>query len=75
VEIVNHPALIYEDDADAVRKIEAVLTNAALQGSLREHLSQGAQRFSVSNFQGAMRNLVREFLEGERRVVPALKVG
>jgi len=75
VEIVNHPALIYEDDADAVRKIEAVLANAALQGSLREHLSQGAQRFSVSNFQGAMQNLVREFLEGEKGVVAALKVG
>jgi len=75
VEIVNHPALIYEDDADAVRKIEAVLANVALQGSLREHLSQGAQRFSVSNFQGAMQNLVREFLEGEKGVVAALKVG
>jgi glycosyltransferase involved in cell wall biosynthesis len=66
VEIVNHPALIYEDDADAVRKIEAVLANAALQGSLREHLSQGAQRFSVERFREAIRDVVSEFLRDKR---------
>ena len=35
VEIVNHPSLIYDNDADAVDKIDAVLKDAAVEDSLR----------------------------------------
>jgi len=66
IEIVNHPALIYEDDDDAVKKIESVLENAPLQDTLRTHLCQGAQRFSTENFKKAVRDLVFEFLNKKR---------
>lgn len=65
-EIVNHPALIYEDDDDAVRKIETVLAGAALQESLREHLSQAAQRFSIENFKTVILHVVGRFLRENR---------
>jgi glycosyltransferase involved in cell wall biosynthesis len=65
-EIVNHPALIYEDDDDAVRKIETVLAGAALQESLREHLSQAAQRFSIENFKTVILHVVGRFLREKR---------
>jgi glycosyltransferase involved in cell wall biosynthesis len=65
-EIVNHPALIYEDDDDAVRKIETVLAGAALQESLREHLSQAAQRFSIENFKTVILHVLGRFLREKR---------
>ena len=67
-EIVNHPALIYEDDDDAVRKIETVLANANLQETLRERLSQGVQRFSAERFTEAIRDIVFGFLREEQTV-------
>jgi len=60
-EIVDHPALIYEND-DAVRKIETVLVDSNLQASLRTHLAAGARRFSVESFQAQIRQVVEEFL-------------
>jgi glycosyltransferase involved in cell wall biosynthesis len=63
-EIADHPALIYESDDDAVRKIEAVLADSTLQTKLRTHLAQGAQRFSVGNFRQGIRKAVNEFLRG-----------
>ena len=63
-EIADHPALIYESDDDAVRKIEAVLADSTLQTKLRTHLAQGAQRFSVGNFRQGIRKVVDEFLRG-----------
>jgi len=63
-EIADHPALIYERDDDAVRKIEAVLADSTLQTKLRTHLAQGAQRFSVGNFRQGIRKVVDEFLRG-----------
>ncbi|MGD0225889.1 MAG: glycosyltransferase family 4 protein [Terriglobia bacterium] len=62
VEIANHPALIFESEADAVEKIVAVLTNEAEEDKLRAHLQQTAQAYSVENFQAAMRKVVAEFL-------------
>jgi glycosyltransferase involved in cell wall biosynthesis len=72
-EIVNHPALIYESDEDAVRKIEAVLADSTLATSLRTQLAQGAERFSVSSFHGAVRNLLREFLEHRKEALAAAR--
>jgi hypothetical protein len=62
-EIADHPALIYESDDDAVRKIETVLVDSSLQASLRTHLAAGARRFSVESFQGQIRQVVEEFLK------------
>ena len=61
-EIVDHPALIFADDNDAVKKIKAVLSNPDLQQSLRYHLSRQALKFSVQNFQKSLREVVDEFL-------------
>jgi len=70
VEIVNHPALVFRDEADAVHKIEAVLDHDAEQMNLRHHLQQHANRFSVESFQKQIQKAVEEFLE-ERKAVAA----
>ncbi|MGO8814920.1 MAG: glycosyltransferase family 4 protein [Terriglobia bacterium] len=62
VEIANDPALIFESEADAVEKIEAVLASEAEEERLRTHLQRTSQAFSVENFQAAMRKVVAEFL-------------
>jgi glycosyltransferase involved in cell wall biosynthesis len=63
VEIVNHPALIYENEADAVEKIDAVLTHEAEQETLRAYLREGSKAFSVKTFTEAIRRVVAEFSE------------
>ena len=65
VEIVNHPALVFEDEADAVGKIEAVLKSSAEQEHLRDHLRQSAKRFSPESFQAQIRQVVKDFLKKE----------
>ncbi len=64
VEIVNHPSLIFRDDADAVDKIDAVLENAADQDTLANHLRQKAGRFAPRAFEAQMREIVKNFLKG-----------
>lgn len=68
VEIVNHPALIFEDEADAVEKIDAVLAHDAEQERLLAHLRQGSTRFSVKTFMEAMRVVVAEFLHNRASI-------
>jgi glycosyltransferase involved in cell wall biosynthesis len=63
VEIVNHPALIYADEADAVEKIDAVLACEDEQQKLLDHLRQGSNSFSLKTFVGTMRRVVAEFAE------------
>ena len=63
VEIVNHPALIYADEADAVEKIDAVLACEDEQQKLLDHLRQGSNSFSVKTFVDTMRRVVAEFAE------------
>jgi glycosyltransferase involved in cell wall biosynthesis len=65
VEIVNHPALVFKDEADAVDKIEAVLKSSAEQENLRNHLRQSAKRFSPESFQTQIRLVVKDFLKDE----------
>ena len=65
-EIADHPALIYENDDDAVRKIEAVLVDSALQTKLRTHLAEGINRFSVDGFRRDIRKIVIEFLQEKK---------
>ncbi|MFZ0964141.1 MAG: glycosyltransferase family 4 protein [Terriglobia bacterium] len=63
MEIVNHPALVYENEADAVEKIDTVLTHEAKQENLHNHLCLGSDRFSVKTFVGTMQDVVARFLE------------
>jgi glycosyltransferase involved in cell wall biosynthesis len=63
VEIVNHPALIYGNEADATQKISAVLASDAEQESLRNHLLRSSHRFSEESFQGRIRQVVKDFLK------------
>jgi len=65
-EIVDHPELIYENDDDAVRKIEAALADSALQTKVRTHLAEGANRFSVDGFKRSIRKIVIEFLQEKK---------
>jgi glycosyltransferase involved in cell wall biosynthesis len=64
-EIVDHPALTFENEDAAVKKILAVLENGALQARLGEHLRVRSSELSVERFQHTVRSLVAEFL-GER---------
>jgi len=63
VEIINHPALIYENEADAVEKIDAILSHEAEQENMRDHLRRGSTPFSMETFVEAMRRLVAQFVE------------
>jgi glycosyltransferase involved in cell wall biosynthesis len=65
-EIVNHPALIYENHEAAAAKIERVLANTSLQNTLRDHLSQSSGRFSVDGFERSIRKIVIEFLQEKK---------
>jgi glycosyltransferase involved in cell wall biosynthesis len=63
VEIVNHPALTFDSEADAVEKIDAILTREAEQEELRDHLRLGSNSFSVKTFVETMRRVVAEFVK------------
>jgi glycosyltransferase involved in cell wall biosynthesis len=63
VEIINHPALIYQNDADAVEKIAAVLTHETEEEALRTYLRAGSKTFSVETFVGAVRRTIVELLQ------------
>jgi len=63
VEIVNHRDLVYQDVPDAVERIDKVLSSPESQDSLREHLSLGAQEFSVEAFQQGIMNVVSDFFK------------
>ena len=64
-EIVNHPALIYQDEDDAAQKICLILDSPALSGTVRQHLAGQAQKFSAQAFCAAFRDTVKEFLESK----------
>jgi len=63
VEIVNHPDLIYANEADAVAKIDSILTREPEQESLCAHLRQRSNTFSVETFVETIRRVVAEFVE------------
>ena len=70
VEIVDQPALVFRDDADAVEKIDAVLKSTAEQERLRHQLRQGATRFAPQAFQAQIHQVVRDFLKEQAAVSP-----
>lgn len=64
-EIVNHPALMFESEDDAVQKIDSVLSNKVGEEALRSHLRQRAKAFSREAFRKRVRALVGGFLQEE----------
>jgi glycosyltransferase involved in cell wall biosynthesis len=60
-EIVNHRALLYDNDADAVEKICAVLDSEALSNELIRHLRHQAEKFSTDVFISSLREVVDGF--------------
>jgi glycosyltransferase involved in cell wall biosynthesis len=65
-EIANHPSLIYQDDEDAVNKIDAVLRDREMQERLVNHLRAGAARFSTRAFTEGILAITREFIDKKR---------
>jgi predicted phosphohydrolase len=61
-EILNHDALLYRDDDDAVDKITAVLCDTELQQKLLAHLHGQANKFSAEHYMDGLRAAVEEFL-------------
>ncbi len=61
VEIVNHEALTFADDDEAVEKITRTLDDAQEQARLRDHLAGTAERFSTTRFMERVRSLVETF--------------
>jgi glycosyltransferase involved in cell wall biosynthesis len=72
-EIVDHPALTFENDDDAVRKIVAALQGRLLQTELSEHLHKRSEYLSVERFQETVRTLVAEFLGEKDRLSVAAR--
>jgi glycosyltransferase involved in cell wall biosynthesis len=65
MEIVGHqPALLYDSDDDAVRKISSTLSSPSEQQRLRETLAAASERFSTERFMQQVRTIVNEF-QGE----------
>jgi glycosyltransferase involved in cell wall biosynthesis len=62
-EIVNHPALLYEDVEEAVDKIERVLKSEVRQIELRNHLRRQSKEFSTERFKAEIREVVNQFLK------------
>ena len=61
-DILDHNALLYRGDDDAVEKIYAVLSRSALQANLLEHLRQQARKFSAERFMRDLRTIIERFL-------------
>jgi glycosyltransferase involved in cell wall biosynthesis len=60
-EIVEDPRLLYDSEDDAVRKIEAVLADRALQVRLQSSLRERSERFSTGCFMASVRRIVEEW--------------
>jgi glycosyltransferase involved in cell wall biosynthesis len=65
-EILDDSRLLYASEDDAVRKIEAVLADGALQRQLRENLFERSQLFTAARFMEAVRELVCRHASGAR---------
>ena len=62
MEIVGRePALMYESEDDAARKIASTLANPREQQRLRAHLAATSEQFSTANFMRQVRAIVNEF--------------
>lgn len=62
-EIVNHPALMFTSEMDAVDKIHAVLSNEALQNDVLAHLKLQRKIFSTHHFTSGFLNILDKYLK------------
>lgn len=69
-EIVDHEALLYRSEDDAVNKIVAVLKDGALRKSLRHHLRGQAGKFSAEHFMSELRAAVERFAQHRKHSDP-----
>lgn len=65
VEIVDNPALVFHDDADAVDKIDTILKLPHPEAPLESRM-EVQSRFSSQNFVVQIRQIVKNFLEEEK---------
>lgn len=62
VEIANLPDLQYENEQDAVVKIERLLHNVNQQVAIRQRLAENIKKFSTEHFQRSIESVVADFL-------------
>jgi glycosyltransferase involved in cell wall biosynthesis len=62
VEIVGNKKLIYESDADAVRKIEQVILSRSLQKPIQKQLLKNSVRFSIEMFTKELQHYIKKLL-------------
>lgn len=61
VEIIGDSRLIYENEQDAIKKINEVLDNEGLQIELQKHLLSNNKKFSTENFKEEIKEIVKNF--------------
>ncbi len=61
-EIVDHEALLYRNDCEAVEKIISVLNNHSLRETLIDHLRRQGEKFSAEHFMAGLRDAVERFI-------------
>jgi len=77
-EIVDHPALTFDGEQDAVERISRVIQDTARQEELTIHLAKRAARFSAETFVRESRSLIAEFFAAQlsnNAVSPKLRPG
>lgn len=73
-EIVNHPMLTYDDIDSAAHKIAQVLSDDALQTTLREHLATRKELFSCDRFMQEILAIVNQTLSMKKENEQALRL-
>jgi glycosyltransferase involved in cell wall biosynthesis len=64
-EVLNHPALLFANEDQAVAKIRDLLSDPDLSMSVRSYLTQRAELFSTERFCNSVVALVSAMVEGE----------
>jgi glycosyltransferase involved in cell wall biosynthesis len=65
-EILNHPAVLYSNEGEAVAKIKEVISDPTLCQSVRTFLKHRADYFSTENFCASALSLTSNFLGGKQ---------
>jgi glycosyltransferase involved in cell wall biosynthesis len=68
-EILDHEALLYRGNDDAVEKIIAVLSNEPLRWELSAHLRRQADKFSAEKFMSGLREAIERFIQQRKSAV------
>lgn len=65
-EILDHPDLLFADEEEAIRKIQAVLEQPELQTQLRAHLEDRAKLFSAQRFMREVRAYISDAVNADK---------